>query len=251
VSANKILTLNDESASSIALLSHISINENQQQVADNSVISGVESTISLSDDSSVYSITESSEDILASPTGSTRSRRTVKRDVVEDFPTVDANGTAVLYTGTILQGRPSGKGRMRWPNGESYKGGFKQGQRHGKGVHTYSNGRRYEGRFMSNLPHDMNGQMTWKDGTIYVGGFVEGKRTGSGIQRFPSNVRYEGQFVDGKYHGRGICYFADGSIYSGDFIHGKAHGDGCLKDKYGKVLYSGPWQNDSPAPHQS
>jgi hypothetical protein len=245
-------TLNG-SASSIAPMSHISINNEMVASAicgDRSTLS--HSTSSTSDEYSVYEDdSERVDDTMVSP--ATRSRKKAaaasKRQVVENYPTVDANDNAVVYTGSVLNGRPSGKGRMRWAkNGEMYVGGFKQGQRHGKGCHTYSNGRQYEGRFVNDYAHDPNGTMKWKDGALFIGAFVEGRRTGSGIQRFPSGVRYEGDFLNGKYHGRGLCCFADGSLYSGEFMDGKAHGQGVLKDKYGKVLYNGLWQNDSPVP---
>jgi hypothetical protein len=186
---------------------------------------------------------------LTSPTRPKKSRSSgsiKKRQTVQDIQIVDGHGMHVVYSGHVLNGRPSGKGRMTWENGDSYSGGFKHGQRHGKGCQSYSDGRQYEGRFVSNFAHDSNGSMTWKDGTIYVGAFVQGKRTGNGIQRFPSGVRYEGEFVNGKYHGHGACLFADGSMYNGEWIHGKAHGTGVLRDKHRKILYSGMWQNDSP-----
>jgi hypothetical protein len=175
-----------------------------------------------------------------------RSSHKIKRQIVQGIQIVDGNGIHVVYSGHVLYGRPSGKGRMTWENGDSYSGGFKHGQRHGKGCQAFTDGRQYEGRFVSNFAHDPNGSMTWKDGTLYVGAFVQGKRTGSGIQRFPTGVRYEGEFVNGKYHGHGICCFADGSIYNGEWIHGKAHGSGILRDNRGSVLYSGLWQDDSP-----
>ncbi|KAG7340360.1 2-isopropylmalate synthase [Nitzschia inconspicua] len=189
---------------------------------------------------------------LISPTRSTRPKKNSssqsikKRETVHDIQIIDGNGTSVIYSGHVLGGRPSGKGRMTWENGDSYSGGFKHGQRHGKGCQSYANGRQYEGRFVSNYAHDPNGSMTWKDGTLYVGAFVQGKRTGNGIQRFPTGVRYEGEFVNGKYHGHGVCSFADGSMYTGEWIHGKAHGTGVLRDKHRTILYSGMWQNDSP-----
>jgi hypothetical protein len=175
-----------------------------------------------------------------------RSSNKIKRQIVQDITIIDGNGMSVVYSGHILEGRPSGRGRMIWENGDSYSGCFKQGQRHGKGCQSFADGRQYEGRFMANFAHDPNGSMTWKDGTLYVGAFVQGKRTGNGIQRFPTGVRYEGEFVNGKYHGHGICCFADGSMYDGEWIHGKAHGTGMLRDNRGSILYNGLWQNDSP-----
>ncbi|KAL3917170.1 MAG: hypothetical protein SGILL_004842 [Bacillariaceae sp.] len=174
------------------------------------------------------------------------SSRSGKRQSVHDFEMVDTNGSVVIYTGGMVKGKPYGRGRMSWENGDCYTGGFKHGQRHGKGTQSFADGKQYEGRFMANSAHDPNGNMTFNDGTIYVGAFVQGRRTGMGIQRFPSGVRYEGEFVNGKYHGNGSCCFADGSIYEGEWIHGTAHGSGTLKDNRGAILFSGMWQNDSP-----
>ncbi|KAL3912327.1 MAG: hypothetical protein SGARI_001215 [Bacillariaceae sp.] len=173
------------------------------------------------------------------------------RQTVHDFEMVDTNGLTVHYSGGMVKGKPYGKGRMSWENGDIYSGGFKHGQRHGKGSQSFADGRQYEGRFIANYPHDPNGNMTFKDGTIYVGAFVQGKRTGQGIQRFSTGVRYEGEFVNGKYHGQGVCCFADGSMYDGEWIHGRAHGKGVLHDQRGTVLYSGLWQDDSPVENVS
>jgi len=218
-------------------VSHISLGERAESMEDSMA------SISYTDhtehsDASTY---------MASPSQSGKRRVKPKRKIVENVEMVDcANGSKVIYTGSTLLGIPSGKGKMVWENGDSYAGAFKQGNRHGKGCMSYKDGRQYEGRFVANQAHDPNGQMTWKDGTIYVGSFVQGKRTGSGIQRFPSKVRYEGEFVNGKYHGTGVCVFADGSLYDGEWIRGQAHGHGVLRDKHGKTLHNGLWQNDSP-----
>jgi N-acetylneuraminic acid mutarotase len=168
------------------------------------------------------------------------------RQTVQDIEMVDTNGLTVHYSGGMVKGRPYGKGRMSWENGDTYSGGFKHGQRHGKGCQSFADGKQFEGRFVANYPHDPNGSMTFKDGTIYVGAFVQGKRTGQGIQRFPTGVRYEGEFVNGKYHGQGVCCFADGSMYDGEWVHGRAHGTGVLRDQRGTILYRGLWQDDSP-----
>lgn len=172
--------------------------------------------------------------------------RKERRTAVEAMETTDADGVPVLYTGSIQEGRPHGKGKMVWESGDTYVGSVRHGWRHGRGCHSFRDGRQYEGRFVSNEMEDANGQMTWKDGTIYLGSFMGGKRTGQGIQRFPTNVRYEGSFLDGKYSGYGVCVFADGSMYDGEWVQGKAHGRGKVIATDGKVLHNGMWQNDSP-----
>ena len=50
-----------------------------------------------------------------------------------------------VYKGDVKDGRPSGKGVMRYTNGDVYEGSFVDGVRSGQGVMIYSDGTVYSG----------------------------------------------------------------------------------------------------------
>lgn len=59
----------------------------------------------------------------------------------EDFPGAEYKGA------TDAQGRRSGQGIMRYPDGSQYSGGWSMGLKHGFGALTEADGRRIEGDF--------------------------------------------------------------------------------------------------------
>lgn len=46
-----------------------------------------------------------------------------------------------------LGGKPNGKGRVQYENGDTYEGSFVKGLRNGEGTFTAADGARYEGNW--------------------------------------------------------------------------------------------------------
>jgi hypothetical protein len=101
---------------------------------------------------------------------------------------VSPNGSWVSvssYTGEMIAGKRSGKGRWFHQSGASYEGEWKENLKEGKGHYHFANGDEYVGEFKADK---MNGQGKWvsADGTIYEGQFVNGERDGEGTVTTPN-----------------------------------------------------------------
>ena len=57
------------------------------------------------------------------------------------------------YTGTCLNGKRHGEGKMIWSDGDKYVGGFLNGQKHGRGTYNHSNGDKYVGEYLNGKRH--------------------------------------------------------------------------------------------------
>ena len=101
-------------------------------------------------------------------------------------------GVGGEYTGgwDTSEGRPEGRGVMRWANGISYDGLWSAGKYDGHGIKSYSKGGGYSGM--------------WR----------EGKRHGFGTSLYDGKwgyARWVGPFEDDKPHGVGTMYLHDGA----------------------------------------
>ncbi|MBN1364891.1 MAG: hypothetical protein JW976_08825 [Syntrophaceae bacterium] len=67
---------------------------------------------------------------------------------IETYPFAD--GTK--YEGSIVNGKPNGRGTYTWANGSKYDGEFVDGKISGKGTYTCRNGKQYRGDFANNKP---------------------------------------------------------------------------------------------------
>ena len=56
-----------------------------------------------------------------------------------------------IYKGDIKHGKPHGKGRIEFEDGEFYEGDWQDGMRYGRGLNKLANGSVYEGEFASPL----------------------------------------------------------------------------------------------------
>lgn len=100
-----------------------------------------------------------------------------------------------------------------------YEGEFKDGNMHGRGKEIYANGDIYEGEYKDGKKHGRS-KYTWANGDFYEGGYK-----------------------DGDMHGLGKYTWADGDFYEGEYNVGEMHGQGIIKDKHGRVLQEGTWEN--------
>ena len=79
----------------------------------------------------------------------------------------------VTYTGTTIQGKMNGQGKMTFENGDTYEGEFVDGYFQGTGTYTSKDGWTYEGQFVKGLA-DGQGKLTTRDNIVYEGTFKQG-----------------------------------------------------------------------------
>ncbi len=79
----------------------------------------------------------------------------------------------VTYTGTTIQGKMNGQGKMTFENGDTYEGEFADGYFQGQGTYTSVDGWVYEGQFVKGQA-DGQGKLTTQDNIVYEGTFKQG-----------------------------------------------------------------------------
>ena len=79
----------------------------------------------------------------------------------------------VTYTGTTIQGKMNGQGKMTFENGDTYEGEFVDGYFQGTGTYTSVDGWAYEGQFVKGQA-DGQGRLTTQDNIVYEGTFKQG-----------------------------------------------------------------------------
>ena len=79
----------------------------------------------------------------------------------------------VTYTGTTIQGKMNGQGKMTFENGDTYEGEFVDGYFQGMGTYTSKDGWTYEGQFVKGQA-DGQGRLTTQDNIVYEGTFKQG-----------------------------------------------------------------------------
>ena len=79
----------------------------------------------------------------------------------------------VTYTGTTIQGKMNGQGKMTFENGDTYEGEFVDGYFQGQGTYTSKDGWTYEGQFVKGQA-DGQGKLTTQDNIVYEGTFKQG-----------------------------------------------------------------------------
>jgi hypothetical protein len=95
----------------------------------------------------------------------------------------------------------SGKGRIKFPNGDVYEGDFNGGKMEGKGLLTSENGDRYHGQFKNGFKHGV-GQFQAQAGERYAGTWLYNKREGDdAVAMEVDGSRYEGSYTANQKHG--------------------------------------------------
>ena len=57
------------------------------------------------------------------------------------------------YYGELEGGKPNGKGKTTFKNGDTYEGEYVKGKRQGYGVYTFTDGEKYEGDWHQDHQH--------------------------------------------------------------------------------------------------
>ncbi|KAL9188905.1 hypothetical protein ACHAXT_011395 [Thalassiosira profunda] len=143
-----------------------------------------------------------------------------------------------IYKGGIKHGKPHGKGKIEWEDGEFYDGEWRDGKAHGEAMNVLANGCVYEGEF----EHDRHGWgiMKWPSGQVYEGEWVRGKQHGRGTMTSANGDVFAGQWRDNERHGRGTMKYTSGEVYVGEWEDGEEHGKGTLKFPTGEIC-EGIW----------
>jgi hypothetical protein len=81
---------------------------------------------------------------------------------------------------------------------------------------------------------------------FYEGFWSDNRRNGKGIYYWQNGDTYEGAYKDGKREGFGTYTFASGEIYVGHWKNNLREGEGELRNKKGKLVFTGEWQDDEP-----
>lgn len=110
----------------------------------------------------------------------------------------------------------------------------------GKGKVVYPNGDTYEGDFVNNIP-DGFGTFTEINGNVYAGQMSKSEFQGKGKFFWKSGSVYEGDFVKNKREGEGKTTSADGSYFAGIYKGDWREGFGIEYDKSKNELRKGVW----------
>lgn len=108
------------------------------------------------------------------------------------------------YTGETLEGRPHGKGLLKFADGSFYEGAFSMGGANGEGVYSDA-----------------------IIGGTYKGTFKNGYLTGEGVATDSVGWHYEGGFLAGLFHGEGLLEIEFKKVkylVEGRFFLGKLNG---------------------------
>lgn len=169
------------------------------------------------------------------------------------------------YTGPMMDGKPEGSGKQKWPDSSFYEGDFVKSKREGRGkaffvdqgsfdgdwnenMMTYgfcrypdtSEYESYKGSFNNWLPNGM-GMLKYRDGRIYEGEFIRGLPNGSGKMSH-KEYSYTGQFHMGHRNGWGIQETND-IRYEGYWQNDKENGFGTMYYMKTQTHYTGYWKN--------
>ncbi|GHS91484.1 hypothetical protein AGMMS49949_01970 [Alphaproteobacteria bacterium] len=148
------------------------------------------------------------------------------------------------YEGAVNKnGKPHGKGVLKYDDGRIYDGEWVNGKEHGTGTLTKPDGSTYKGDWVKGKKHG-TGILTTADGSTDKGDWVNGKRQGKGEQTYKDGYLfwYTGCWLEDRWHGWGILRLKDGSTYAGYFDHGLKEGNGMLMYRDGK--YDGDFKAD-------
>jgi len=114
----------------------------------------------------------------------------------EGAPDYGPEGLLSVYTGFLDAGKRTGKGKIRFANGEKYEGAWENDLPHGWGEFWYANGDYYQGYFSAGKMEG-KGMYARHGMEVYEGTFKGGKRNGEGTVEWPGGVRYESEWVNG------------------------------------------------------
>uniref|UniRef100_A0A8C9EHI0 MORN repeat containing 2 n=1 Tax=Pavo cristatus TaxID=9049 RepID=A0A8C9EHI0_PAVCR len=90
---------------------------------------------------------------------------------------VHTSANGMMYTGSWLNDKMNGTGRLEHPSGAVYEGEFKDNMYHGAGTYTFPNGAKYIGPFNENKMEG-EGDFVDENGVVWTGTFNGTKAAG-------------------------------------------------------------------------
>ena len=162
-----------------------------------------------------------------------------------------------FYDGNWMDDTKTGKGIMKYANGDVYDGKWSSNGKYGKGIMRYANGDIYEGEWFVDMIYGI-GLMRYNNGNVYNGKFIPVKSLNTdrylrsikeGVNGYP---RYEdgtsrdnnGKVIHIKLSpGVGTMAYANGDFYSGEWINDLRHGKGTMSYANGDI-YVGEWEKN-------
>jgi len=83
------------------------------------------------------------------------------------------------YVGSLVDGKRTGHGTLRYQSGARYEGDWFDDKFHGDGTYDYQDGSRYCGTWLNGMRHG-EGEIAYSDGSSFVGMWSLDKRNGHG-----------------------------------------------------------------------
>lgn len=145
------------------------------------------------------------------------------------------------YDGSWNNGKPSGLGKLYFPNGAYFEGPFNNGDITGEdGLYIYPDGSFKRGHIVNGKLEGYGKFVSRSGNFMYEGNWVNDQPHGKGVEIYPDNSRYEGEFVNGiKNDNNATFKWANGKTYVGPFRNGYMEGHGRLYMQNGKGEYVG------------
>ncbi|MBK6587100.1 MAG: hypothetical protein IPG22_02100 [Acidobacteria bacterium] len=147
----------------------------------------------------------------------------------------------LVYEGSFVNGKASGKGKATYQDGSTYVGDFVNGKMEGRGIFLYANGNTYNGGWLGNVKSGQGTQTLKQSDELYVGQFANDKRNGKGKATYKNGDIYDGDWVNGLREGQATYTFPNGSYYIGGFLKDKQHGTGKQFNKLTGITIEGIW----------
>lgn len=128
--------------------------------------------------------------------------------------------------------------RILFQDGSVYSGSVKNGWPEGKGIFKSVSGFTYDGLWKNGMAHG-KGKLTGPHSLVFEGEFFGGNVTGYGKLAIGSpedRLTYEGHFINGYENGLGRLEKANQYVYDGEWFKGRYHGKGQITLANGKEL---------------
>ena len=171
------------------------------------------------------------------------------------------NYKEMLYTGSLIDGKPNGIGVLVNENGLVYQGEFKEGEIVGNGkMYIYQCNKNignikdsiknknlekiFEGTFINGVKEGKFKEYNKNHLKIFEGEFKNDIKNGRGIEYSNGNKIYEGEFKDDLKDGKGVEYKNGNKMYEGDFKEGKKNGIGIFYNNQSNKIYEGNFENN-------
>ncbi|CAB1432963.1 unnamed protein product [Pleuronectes platessa] len=180
------------------------------------------------------------------------------------------------YEGLWINGKPNGRGVLKWPDGRIYTGEFKNGledgfgefvapfktlnkndhyqghwkdgKMHGLGTYKYASGEVYDGSFQDGMRHGhgmlRSGKLNTSSPSVFIGQWLQDKKTGYGVfDDITKGEKYMGMWQDHLRQGTGVVVTQFGLYYEGTFKDNKMMGAGILVSE-DDTTYEGEFSDD-------